>query len=146
MKRIFFSLCVVALMASCSSQPPVKKTDDENATTVSEKNNSLLFSLDDIDKFVADPNPRYSSNNSADLNISKKEMDAILQDYYVIDREQWLNTYSHVAGLDRTGSLILKDGSIIKWIVRPGGLATLEYPDGKKNYLAKEQSIPRKNK
>jgi hypothetical protein len=39
---------------------------------------------------------------------------------------------------DRTGSLTLKDGTAVRWMVKPGGLATLSTPDEKTIYLARE--------
>jgi hypothetical protein len=57
-----------------------------------------------------------------------------------VEEEHWRNGYSHVTFEDRTGYVILKDGRKVKWVVKPGGLAWLEFPSGKKMYLAAEKT------
>lgn len=88
--------------------------------------------LGDIKDFVADPITQTSPNRGS--NFTREEMSEFLKTCRTADREHWKN-YSHVAGYDRTGYFILKDGERIKWMIRPTGLATLEFPDGKKMYL-----------
>ena len=55
----------------------------------------------------------------------------------VISASQWRHVYSHAAFGDRTGRLTLRDRTVLRWLVRPGGLAYLEWPDGRKTYLVR---------
>ena len=91
---------------------------------------------DDIKEFVADPISFSSSDHFKDFKVTQKDFEAILKNYFRVEEEKWKHGYSHVAFRDRTGHVILKDGRKIKWMVRPGGLAWLEFPDGKKMFLA----------
>ena len=60
--------------------------------------------------------------------------------YHQVGEEHWKHGYSHVAFADRTGQVTLKDRRTIRWLVRPGGLACLEFPGGAKMYLAAEKT------
>jgi hypothetical protein len=91
---------------------------------------------DDVKEFVADPAPASASDYFKDFKITQKDFEIILKDYHQIDEEHWKHGYSHVAFGDRNGHVILKDGRKIKWMVKPGGLAWLEFPGGKKIFLA----------
>ncbi len=95
---------------------------------------------DDVREFVADPIHSGGSDYFKDFKITQKDFDAILKDFVQVEEEHWTHGYSHVAFGDRTGHLILKDGRKITWMVRPGGLAWLEFPTGKKIYLAGEKT------
>jgi HEAT repeat protein len=91
----------------------------------------------EIKEFVADPinqQPDYFK----DFKIAQKDLEIILQDYYLVEEGHWKHGYSHVAFGDRTGHVILKDGKKVNWMVRPGGLAWLKLESGKKLYLARE--------
>jgi len=55
----------------------------------------------------------------------------------VISASQWRHVYSHVAFGDRTGRLTLRGRTVLRRLVRPGGLAYLEWPDGRKTYLVR---------
>ena len=55
----------------------------------------------------------------------------------VVSASQWRHVYSHVAFGDRTGRLTLRGRTVLRWLVRPGGLAYLEWPDGRKTYLVR---------
>ena len=76
-----------------------------------------------------------------DFKIEKRDLEHIITTYYQISEENWRHSYHHIAMSDMTGIIILKDGTEIKWMVRPGGLATLTYPDGHIIFLAKELTI-----
>ena len=55
----------------------------------------------------------------------------------VVSAAPWRHVYSHVAFGDRTGRLTLRDRTVLRSLVRPGGLAYLEWPDGHKTYLVR---------
>jgi hypothetical protein len=71
--------------------------------------------------------------------IDKAELGKILRTYRVIPKQDWKHNYSHVGLGDRTGTIVLRDGTKIEYMVRPGGLATLTFLDGRKLYLADEK-------
>lgn len=75
-----------------------------------------------------------------DFKVDKADLLKILRDYHVIRKQDWKHGYSHVAGEDRTGTIRLRDGTKIEYMVRPGGLATLAFPDGRKLFLARAKS------
>lgn len=95
---------------------------------------------DDITKFVAEPIASNNLDYFKDFKVTKKDFSVILKEYFQVEEEHWKHGYSHVGLGDRSGHLILKDGSKVRWTVRPGGLAWLEFPRGKKIYLAREKT------
>ena len=95
---------------------------------------------DVIEEFVADPitsEPVYESYRN--FKVAQEDLQAVLMDWFEVGEDQWLHGYTHFEGSDRTGHVILIDGRTIKWMVKPCGLAWLEFPDGKKMYLVKEK-------
>jgi len=90
----------------------------------------------DIAEFKADPTP--ARTHFKDFKIERKDLEDILRTWYQVSQEHWRHGYSHVAFEDRTGTIKLKDGTAIRWMVKPGGLATLTFQNGTKMYLAKE--------
>jgi hypothetical protein len=70
--------------------------------------------------------------------IREQEVFQALSTYRVISGEDWRHKYHHVAGLDQTGWLVRPDASQLKWLIRPGGLALVVYPDGGTIFLARE--------
>lgn len=64
-------------------------------------------------------------------------LSAFLNGAKVEKKEEWLNNYSHVAMADSEGLLKLRSGSTIRWLLRPGGLGRLIFPDGGELYLVK---------
>ncbi len=91
---------------------------------------------DDLKEFVADRIQSSPSDYFKDFKVTQKDFETILKDYFQVEEEHWKHGYSHVAFGDRTGHVILKDGRKIKWMVKPGGLAWLEFPGGKRMFLA----------
>ncbi len=73
-----------------------------------------------------------------DFKVAQADLEDILLTWYEVSEEHWRHGYSHVAFGDRTGTIELRDGRAVAWLVRPGGLATLTFPDGTVLYLAKE--------
>jgi hypothetical protein len=59
----------------------------------------------------------------------------ILRDWHAVSEDAWLHEYSHVGFGDRTGTAMLAGGVTIRWLVRPGGLAMIDYPDGRRVHL-----------
>ena len=57
----------------------------------------------------------------------------------MVSKKNWFHAYHHVAYGKRTGSVTLADKTILKWIVKPGGLATIAFPDKSIIFLAKEK-------
>ena len=94
---------------------------------------------DDVKEFVADPIPSSPSDYFKDFKVTQKDLESVLKDYSQVEEDHWKHGYSHVAFGDRTGHVVLNNGRKIKWMVKPGGLAWLEFPSGKKMFLAKEQ-------
>jgi hypothetical protein len=92
----------------------------------------------DVAQFTADPISIHADRHFVDFKITRAELDKILDTYHEISADVWMHRYSHVLGGDRTGTITLKDGRMIKWMVRPAGLATLTLPNGVTHYLARE--------
>jgi len=90
----------------------------------------------DIAEFEADPFP--STTYFKDFKVGRTDLKDILLTWHQVSQEHWQHGYSHVAFGDRTGTIKLKDGTSIKWMVRPGGLASFIFQDGTALYLAKE--------
>jgi len=67
--------------------------------------------------------------------VSIEDVRERLTRYVVVSREEWDNGFSHVALGDEGGWLTTATGCF-QWIVRPGGLAWIVYPDGTAVYLA----------
>jgi hypothetical protein len=88
----------------------------------------------DIELFY--PDPVRDGGYFKDFKVGKADLVKILRDYLVIPKQDWLHHYSHVGQGDRTGTIFLRDGTRIRYMVRPGGLATLTFLDGRKLYLA----------
>jgi hypothetical protein len=89
----------------------------------------------DIESFY--PDPVRPDVHFKDFKIDKTNLGMILRDYHVIPKQDWKHNYSHVGGEDRTGTIVLRDGKKIQYMVRPGGLASLTFLDGRKLYLAR---------
>jgi len=89
------------------------------------------------------PSPAYADQHFASFTVTRVQLAEILDSYREVSGEVWRHRYAHVQGGDRTGTIFLKNGQKLKWLVRPGGLATLTGPDGVTHYLARE--LPRPN-
>ncbi|MCI1709861.1 MAG: hypothetical protein LKM32_10730 [Chiayiivirga sp.] len=93
---------------------------------------------DALTEFAADPAAREIQRPFAAFRIDRAGLCDILASYHEVSADQWRHQYSHVAFADRTGTVTLHDGRVLVWMARPGGLATLTYPDGAVLYLARE--------
>jgi hypothetical protein len=74
--------------------------------------------------------------------VSIQDVRERLGRYVVVSREEWKNGFSHVAFGDEGGWLVTET-ECFQWIVRPGGLAWIVYPDGTAVYLAAVRSTMR---
>ncbi len=90
----------------------------------------------DIIEFKADPVD--ARTHFKDFKVERKELEDILSTWYQVSQVHWQHGYSHVALGDRKGTIKLKDGATVSWMVRPGGLARLAFQDETVMYLARE--------
>jgi hypothetical protein len=90
-----------------------------------------------VDRCEVDPVARPSGGAFSSLRVSCDDVLEFLAKGKVVSASQWRHVYSHVAFGDRTGRLTLRDGTVLRWLVRPGGLAHLEWPDGRRTYLVR---------
>jgi hypothetical protein len=90
-----------------------------------------------IDRCEVDPVARPSGGAFSSLRVSCDDVLEFLAKGKVVSASQWRHVYSHVAFGDRTGRLTLRDRTVLRSLVRPGGLAYLEWPDGHKTYLVR---------
>lgn len=90
----------------------------------------------DIIDFKANLVP--SKGHFKHFKVGRNDIEEVLSKWYQVSQEHWQHGYSHVAFGDKTGTIKLKDGRSIRWMVRPGGLAELAFEDGTTIYLARE--------
>jgi hypothetical protein len=69
----------------------------------------------------------------------KLDLLKILRDYHVIPKQEWKHIPHYFE--ERTGTIRLRDGTRIEYMVYPAGLATLTFPDGRKLYLYRNKSF-----
>jgi hypothetical protein len=91
----------------------------------------------DIEQFYPDPVRR--DVHFKNFKVERADLARILREYRVVTKYHWTHNYSHVGTEDRTGTILLRDSSKIAYMVRPGGLATLTFLDGRRIYLAREE-------
>ena len=84
---------------------------------------------------VSTPRPGDGAWKPPDANCAT--LSAFLNGAKVVTKEEWLNNYSHVAFADSEGILRLRSGDAIRWMLRPGGLGRLTFPDGSELHLVK---------
>jgi hypothetical protein len=80
--------------------------------------------------------PARQTHHFKDFKIGPEELQTILETYRVVSRDRWGRDYHHVAFGDRTGTITLRDQTVIHWLVRPGGLASLTFPNQVQIFLA----------
>lgn len=124
-KRIacFVALLAVAVCLSCrpKARPTVGTVRPEPG---------------DIADFHADPVP--ARTHFKTFKVERKDLEDVLRTWHQVSEDHWRHGYHHLAGEDRTGTISLKDGTSIKWMVKPGGLAALTFKGGAILYLARE--------
>jgi hypothetical protein len=67
--------------------------------------------------------------------LSVEQARDALRLYVVVPHDVWSHHYSHV-GLSDEGGWVATESECFQWIIRPGGLAWIVYPDGTAVYLA----------
>ncbi len=136
MKRIVLILVISVLAGGCSqdlvSTAPAPVPEQQAQTVFS----AVRPKADDIIEFTTDPVPE--RGHFRDFKVERNDIEEVLRTWYQVSQEHWQHGYSHVALGDRTGTIKLKDGTTIRWMVRPGGLAELTFQDGTVLYLARE--------
>ena len=90
-----------------------------------------------VDRCEVNPAAGTSGGSFSSLRVSCDDVLEFLAHAKVVSESQWRHEYSHVAFGDRTGQLSLRDRTVLRWLVRPGGLAYLEWFDGRKTYLVR---------
>ncbi len=137
MKQIVLTLCCAAIIGCSTRTEPDQPSGDEKRGT-SPVANVMLPSPEEISEFKADPIPAWS--HWAEFKIDRTAFLKVLTTWHQVSSEHWRLGYSHVGLEDRTGTIRLKDGTSIRWMVKPGGLAYLSLPSGETIFLAKELS------
>lgn len=127
---------LVFVLASGCTQNPVSTAPASMTSLQAVAVGSVCLKPNDIIEFKADVIP--ARTHFKDFMVDKKNLEDILSTWYQVSQEHWQHGYSHVALEDRTGTIKLKDGTTISWLVRPGGLAKLTFQDGTALYLARE--------
>jgi len=136
MKPVIVIFAASMVVGGCAQNPvstapaPVPSPQAEAAVSI------VRPEPGDIAEFKADPLPARTHFN--DFKVERKDLEEVLRKWYQVSENHWRHGYSHVAFGDRTGTIKLKDGTTIRWMVRPGGLATLTFQDGTALYLARE--------
>jgi hypothetical protein len=73
------------------------------------------------------PDPVRPGVHFKDFKVDRADLLKILRDYHPIPKQDWKHGYSHVAGEDRTGTIVLRDGTRIEYmdplprVAAPGG-------------------------
>jgi hypothetical protein len=124
------------LITACSGPAPASKATGARAST------PALPALqtpaaEDVLQFTADPQPKRS--HFPDFTIDSAQIASILTTWHAVSEDEWRHNYHHVALEDRTGTITLRDGTTLRWMVRPGGLAMLSLPEHRTAFLAKER-------
>jgi hypothetical protein len=91
---------------------------------------------DAIASCTVDPAPARTGGSDAP-QITCETVLAFLTQAKVVSKDVWLHNYSHVALADHTGRMTLREGGTVRWLIRPGGLGTLTFPDGKELFLVR---------
>lgn len=69
------------------------------------------------------------------FTVTDKDVRAMIKTYRIVTQKQWKNV-SQVSGADLSGWLIMKDGTCIQWMMKPGGLGWLRSTKGDMIYLS----------
>jgi hypothetical protein len=128
MKKILSMVLVVAVIGC--------KYEESNSNVIKITDGTACPGPGDIAEFKAGIIPAWGYFR--DFRVERKDIEEVLRKWHRVSQDHWRHGYSHVALADRTGTITLKDGNTVRWMVRPGGLATLTFQDGKVLYLARE--------
>ncbi len=130
----FVSACLLITACSDPSVPASRATGAPAITSAPPA--FQVPAAEDILRFTADPLPARS--HFPDFTIDRARIASILTTWHAASEDDWRHGYHHVALEDRTGTITLRDGTTLRWMVRPGGLATLSLPEHTTVFLAKE--------
>jgi len=134
--KLFTVIVASVLIVGCAGHPAQEAPTPKILTLSPLRSKAVLPQPHNISKLVADPIP--AKSHWPDYRISRQMLDEVLTKWHQVSADQWQHGYSHVAMEDRTGTIQLKDGTTARWMVKPGGLATLTLGAETKVYLAKE--------
>ncbi|MFT5290762.1 MAG: hypothetical protein ACI8QS_001890 [Planctomycetota bacterium] len=135
MKLHFLILVLILGTTSCTGFDVTDEHGDEVAGSIPER-----ASLAPADVIAFEENPFPGQTHFPELRVDRTYLEDVLSNWHSTSANQWLHGYHHLALEDRTGTLSLRDERQIRWMVRPGGLATLSFPDGSVLYLVKKLS------
>ena len=62
---------------------------------------------------------------------------AFLSEAKAVAKDTWFHSYSHVASYDYEGTVTLRTGDRVRWLIRPGGLGRLSFGDGGELFLVR---------
>jgi hypothetical protein len=95
----------------------------------------LVPTPSEIQSCTIESRPNLGEGTWRPPRVTCKSLTDLLNDAKVVTKERWLHDYSHVAMGDTTGILKVRSGFTIRWLLRPGGLGILTFPDGGELYL-----------
>ncbi len=90
---------------------------------------------DQIVSCQTDAAPAHAHDLAASVGTGCRDLAVFLADAHAVGKRRWLHGYSHVALMDRSGRILLRDGRTLRWMLRPGGLGYLEDARGGRTYL-----------
>lgn len=90
---------------------------------------------DEIVSCFSTSKPRAGDGAWQSPTVTCSTASAFLKGAKVVTKEHWQHDYSHVALADNEGILTLRSGDTIRWLLRPGGLGRLTFPDGSELHL-----------
>jgi len=143
MKNQVALIFAVLLAAGCAERHTPTRLLPETRVAPAPRVASTPPDPEQIVAFSAGPLP--SRTHFKTFVVGWRELEEILRSWRQVSKEHWLHGYSHVAFEDRTGTVTLCDGTIVKWLVRPGGLAAFTHDQGETVYLAKELTRWKRN-
>ena len=62
---------------------------------------------------------------------------AFLAKAKAVSKDTWLHSFSHVGSADYEGTMTLRTGERVSWLIRPGGLGRLRFTDGSELFLVR---------
>ena len=92
------------------------------------------------DSLTLPRDPQFSASTLHPIEVRE-----LLMRYVVVPEAEWKNEYSHVAGGDVAGWITLPDERRMIWMLRPGGLGWIVYPDGGTVYLTAARHAKRRD-
>lgn len=146
MSKMRSALFLVGLLVCCSScrdratSPESSSSEGQGSPDRRRSLESRKLTPSDVVTFeaAADSDRQYSDPHLGSFRIDRAYLDDVLLRWHIVAKETWLHGYSHVLGGDQTGTITLRAGDQVEWMVKPGGLAWLKFPDESFIHYAKE--------